>query len=60
MHSLNKTYSNIIAGCTQLSKKPNRNRTAMRDAKLVEAAEQETTTPQIKTLTESIFASGSF
>jgi hypothetical protein len=60
MHPLNKTYSNIMAGCTQLSKKPNRNRTVIRDAKFVEAAEHETTTPHIKTLTESILASGSF
>ena len=55
-----KTYNNIIAGCTQLSKNPNRNLTAMRAAKSVDAVEQATITPQMKTLTDSIFARGSF
>src|SRR5437879_4781634 len=55
-----KTHSNIIAGCTQLSKNPSRNRTVMSAGNLVEAAEQATMTPQMKTLTDSILARGSF
>jgi hypothetical protein len=54
------TYINIIAGWIQLSKKPNRNLTAIKDAKCVEAAEQATIAPQTNTLTASVLARGSF
>lgn len=54
------THSNIMAGCIQLSKKPSRNLTTIRGAKLDEAAEQATTAPQQNTLTARTFASGSF
>jgi hypothetical protein len=54
------TYTSIIAGWTQLSKNPSKKRTAMRDAKLVDAAEHATTAPQMKILIASIFATGNF
>jgi hypothetical protein len=50
----------IIAGCTQLSKKPRRNLTAMSEPKLLHNAEQATIVPQMKTLTESSLPRGSF
>lgn len=54
------THSSIMAGWIQLSKKPSRNLTTIRGAKLDEAAEQATTAPQQNTLTARTFASGSF
>lgn len=52
--------NNIIAGWTHDSKNPRRKRTAIKEAKLVEAAEQATTTPQMNTFTDRTFAKGSF
>lgn len=54
------THMSIIAGWIQLSKNPNRNRTAINDPKRVDAAEHATIAPQINTLTDSILATGNF
>lgn len=47
---IEEAYSTMNAGCTQDSKRPRRNRTAIKLRKFFAAAEHETTAPQRNTL----------